>query len=146
METRTESPNLMDRIRDASPMAVAVAALVSSTALLVIPLYGTSQLTLLYRDGYPLWERISGLLSIFSITIAIAVGIGVLNRGATQLASGIFIGIGVVLAFALASFLVRLVAGGATWETYLFLAFTALRYGLLFVAARRTRRDEHPAT
>jgi hypothetical protein len=132
-------------LRDVSATALAVAALVVSIALIAIPFYGgpTSQLSFVIGGGWGLWERISNFLAIFSLPIAIAVGIVVLRRDAVPVASGIFVGIGVVVALRLASYLVGLAGPSEiTWRTLAFFALQAVEAALLFLAASRAHREE----
>jgi hypothetical protein len=125
-----------------SPTGLAVGALLADVAVVVLPLAdGRSQLSNVFSTGIPLRAKVAYLLLLFAFAVAIVVGIVVAHRGHPAVASGVFLGLLVVLAL-------RVIASALTtyegwvWQTTVVIALQTVECALLLLAARAARRPE----
>ena len=87
-----------NRISAFPAMAFAVGALVMDLAVLLLPLYdGSSVLTSVLGEGFPFRAQVAYFLTLFSQAVAILIGMMLLRRGRATLASGVFIGLLVII-------------------------------------------------
>jgi hypothetical protein len=125
----------------ASPTASAVGALLADVAVVVLPLAdGRSQLSNVLSTGIPLRAKVAYVLLLFAFAIAIVVGIVVARRGAPEVASGVFLGLSIVLALrVIASILTTF--EGWVWQTTVVIALQTVACALLLLAARAACRS-----
>lgn len=112
-------------------------------AVLALPLHleGSSLLSYVLGEGFPFRMKVANLLSLFDGPTAIIVGLIFLRRGRPSVASGVFVGLLVVLGLGVMSSVLTSVDGWR-WQTTLFLGLQAIECLLLFLAARASlRRD-----
>jgi hypothetical protein len=122
-------------------MAFAVGALLVDLALLVLPLnLGSSLLSYALGEGSrSAWRwRISSHCSPKSV--AILIGLMLLRRGRASMASGVFVGLLVVLGLRVISSVLTSI-NGWLWQTAVFLGLQTIECVLLFLAARAARRQ-----
>jgi hypothetical protein len=127
-------------------MAFAVGALLADLAYLLLPVNSGSSLVSLaaLQRGYPLRVQVASLLMLFSQALAILIGIMLLRRGREAMASGVFIGLLVVLGLRLV-YLVMLTIDGFTWQAVILLGLQTIECALLFLAARAAQHQGTPA-
>jgi hypothetical protein len=109
--------------------------------VLVLPLnFGSSLLSYAVEEGFPFRVKVANLLTLFTISVAILVGLLFLRRGRASVASGVFVGVLVVLGLRVMSSVVTSIDGWR-WQTAVFLGLQAIECVLLFLAARAARRQ-----
>ncbi|HEY7659929.1 MAG TPA: hypothetical protein VIC58_04960 [Actinomycetota bacterium] len=129
-------------IRATPASAFAVGALVVDLLAAVVPvLDGSSYLSFSVADGFPFRVKVANLLMLFAGAVAILVGLGFLRRGRAVVASGVFVGLLVVLGLRWVSSVLLSIEGWG-WGTTIVLGLQAIECVLLFLAARAALR--HP--
>ena len=125
-------------------MAFAVGALIADLAYLLLPLNsGSSVVSLAALQGFPIRVQVASLLTLFSQAIAILIGLMLLRRGRAAMASGVFIGLLVILGLrVIYSILVTI--GGFAWQTVVYLGLWTIECALLFLAARAAAKQQGP--
>lgn len=122
-------------------MAFAVGALVMDVAILVLPLHdGSSLVSLLLRDGVSFRVEIAYFLTLFAQSFAILVGLMLLRRGRATMASGVFVGLLVILGLHVISSVLTLIDGWV-WQGVVALGLQTMECALLFLAARAARHQ-----
>ena len=122
-------------------MAFAVGALVVDLAVLVLPLNdGSSQLSYALNDGFPLRGQVAYLLTLFAQAVAILIGLILLRRGRAAMASGVFVGLFVVLGLRVISSVLWTIDGW-NWQATVFLGLQTMECALLFLAARPVKQQ-----
>ena len=99
-------------------MAFAVAALLVDLAFLLVPLYGSNILfsSLSLREGFPFRVSVAVLLTLFAQAMTILIGLMLLRRGREAMASGVFVGLLVILGLRLVSSILTSI-NGSFWQT-----------------------------
>jgi hypothetical protein len=129
------------RISTIPAMAFAVGALVMDVAVLVLPLHdGSSVVSLLLGDGVSFRVEIAYFLTLFAQAFAILVGLMLLRRGRATMASGVFVGLLVILGLHLISSVLTLIDGWV-WQGVVALGLQTMECALLFLAARAARQQ-----
>jgi hypothetical protein len=123
-------------------MAFAVGALVVDLAVLVLPLnFGSSLLSYALRQGFPFRAEVAYLLTLFTQAIAILIGLILLRRGRATMASGVFVGLLVILGLRVISSVLTSINGWVLWQTAVFLGLQTMECALLFLAARAAKQQ-----
>jgi hypothetical protein len=127
--------------------AFAAGALVVDAAIPVLPLNDGSSLLSLTAlgEGVPLRVRLAYLLTLFAKAVAILVGLVLLRRGRASMASGVFVGLLVVLGFSVISSVLTSIDGWL-WQTAVVLGLQTLECALLFLAVRAARQQRTGAS
>jgi len=122
-------------------MAFAVGALVMDVAVLVLPLHdGSSVVSLLLGDGFSFRVEVAYLLTLFARSVAILVGLLFLRRGQATLASGVFVGLLVIIGLHVISSVLTSIFGWV-WQIVVVLGLQTMECALLFLAARAARQQ-----
>jgi hypothetical protein len=124
-------------------MAFAVSALVVDLAVLLVPLNDGSNILfsgLSLREGFPLRVNVAYLLTLFAQAIAILIGLMLLRRGREAMASGVFLGLLVILGLRVISSTLTSI-NWLWWQTGVFLSLQTIECVLLFLAARAAKRQ-----
>jgi hypothetical protein len=124
-------------------LAFAVAALLVDLACLLVPLNDGSNIlfsALSLREGFPLRVNVAYLLTLFAQAITILIGLMLLRRGREAMASGVFVGLLVILGLRVISSILTSI-NGFLWQTAVFLGLQTIECVLLFFAARAARRQ-----
>jgi len=124
-------------------MAFAVGALIADLAYLLLPLNSGSNVVSLaaLHQELPLRVQAASLLTLFSQAIAILIGLMLLRRGRAAMASGVFIGLLVVLGLRVV-YSVLVTIGGFGWQTVVYLGLWTIECALLFLAARAAAKQQ----
>ena len=124
-------------------MAFAVAALLVDLAFLLVPLYGSNILfsSLSLREGFPFRVSVAVLLTLFAQAMTILIGLMLLRRGREAMASGVFVGLLVILGLRLVSSILTSI-NGSFWQTWFFLGVQTVECVLLLLAARAAARQQ----
>jgi hypothetical protein len=129
------------RISAPPAMAFAVGALLVEITALVLPLtLESGLLSYAVGEGFPFRVKVANLLTLFAVSVAILVGLAFLRRGRASVASGVFVGLLVVLGLRVMSSVVTSIDGWR-WQTTVFLGLQAIECVLLFLAARAALRQ-----
>jgi hypothetical protein len=129
------------RISAVPAMAFAVGALVVDLAVLVLPLnLGSSLLSYALGEGFPFRAEVAYLLTLFAQAVAIVIGLMLLRRGRASMASGVFVGLLVILGLGVISSVLRSI-NGWVWQTAVFLGLQTMECALLFLAARAAKQQ-----
>lgn len=122
-------------------MAFAVGALIVELAVLVLPLYdGSSVLTSVLGEGFPFRAQVAYLLTLFAQAVAILIGLLLLRRGRATVASGVFVGLFVILGLRVISSILTSIDGWV-WQTAVVLGLQTMECALLFLAARAAQQQ-----
>ena len=78
--------------------------------------------------------------ALFAEAVAILIGLMLLRRGRGAMASGVFVGLLVVLGFRVISSALWTI-GGWQWQTTVFLGLQTIECALLFLAARAAKQQ-----
>jgi hypothetical protein len=125
----------------APAMAFAVGALVMDLTVLVLPLHdGSSVVSLLLGDGFSFRVEVAYLLTLFAQSVAILVGLLLLRRGRATLASGVFVGLLVIIGLHVISSVLTSIFGWV-WQIVVVLGLQTMECALLFLAARAARQQ-----
>jgi len=128
----------------ASPLSLAVAALVCQILVVVFPFdFSNGPLwVLVTSDGIGVIQKIAFIMQWFSIAIAIAVAIAFIRRDALWTAGGICIGVGVIVAIRVFATIVNAFVGSDwAWRSDLVMVLDAITVVLLYLAAQAIRRE-----
>lgn len=121
--------------------AFAVGALVLELAVLVLPLYeGSSVISSVLGEGFPFRLQVAYLLTLFAQAVAILIGLLLLRRGRATMASGVFLGLLVILGLRVISSIVTSI-GGWAWQSTVVLSLQTMECVLLFLAARAAKEQ-----
>ena len=132
-------------------MAFAVGALVMDLAVLLLPLNdGSSVVSYVLR--FPFRLEVAYLLPLFAQSVAILIGLMFLRRGRATLASGVFVGLLVIIGLRVISSVLTI--DGWLWQTAVLVGLQTIECVLLILAARAARQQEtqtsrlhgHPGT
>ena len=116
-------------------------ALVMELAVLVLPLYdGSSVLSSVLGEGFPFRAQVAYLLTLFSQAVAILIGLMLLRRGRATMASGVFLGLLVILGLRVISSIVTSIDGWV-WQSAVVLGLQTMEWALLFLAARAAKQQ-----
>ena len=122
-------------------MAFAVGALVVDLTVLLLPLNdGSSVLSSVLGERFPFHDQVVYLLTLFARAVAILIGLMLLRRGRATMASGVFVGLLVILGLQVISSVLTLVDGWV-WQGVVVLGLQTMECALLFLAARAARRQ-----
>jgi hypothetical protein len=136
VEVRRRAGRISDPTR-----AFAVGALVMELAVLVLPLYeGSSVLSSVLGEGFPFRVQVAYLLTLFAQTVAILIGLMLLRRGRATMASGVFVGLLVILGLRVISSIVTSIDGWV-WPSAVVLGLQTMECALLFLAARAANKQ-----
>jgi lysylphosphatidylglycerol synthetase-like protein (DUF2156 family) len=121
--------------------AFAVGALVVDVAIPLLPLNDGSSLLSLTAlgEGVPLRVRLASLLTLSAKAVAILIGLVLLRRGRASMASGVFVGVLVVLGLSVISSVLTSIDGWL-WQTAVVLGLQTVECVLLFLAVRAARQ------
>ena len=123
-------------------MAFATGALVMDLAVLVLPLnLGSSLLSYALGEGFPFRMKVAYLLTLFAQVAAILIGLMLLRRGRATMASGVFVGLLVILGLRVISSVLTSI-NGWVWQTPVVLGLQTIECALLFLAARAAQQQE----
>jgi hypothetical protein len=121
--------------------AFAVGALAMELAVLVLPLYeGSSVLSSVLGEGFPFRAQVAYFLTLFAQAVAILIGLMLLRRGRATIASGVFLGLLVILGLRVISSIVTSI-GGWVWQSAVVLGIQTMECALLFLAARAAKQQ-----
>ena len=110
-------------------------------AVLLLPLHaGSSVVSSVLGDGFPFRIGVAFLLTLFAQSIAILVGLMLLRRGRATLASGVFVGLLVIIGLRVISSILTSIDGWV-WQTGVVLGLQTMECALLFLAARAARQQ-----
>jgi hypothetical protein len=137
---------LARRISAEPATAFAVGALVVDLAVLALPLNdGSSQLSYVLGVVSPLRVKLAYLLTVLARAVAILIGLVLLRRGRTSMASGVFVGLLVVLGLRVISS-VLISIDGWLWQAAVVLGLQTVECVLLFLAVRAARQHRTDAS
>lgn len=133
-------------------MAFAVGALVMDLAVLLLPLYDGSVLSSVLGEGYPFRVQVAYILTLFSQAVALLIGLVLLRRGRATLASGVFVGLLVIIGLRVISSILTI--DGWLWQTAVVVGLQTIECVLLILAARAAKQQRtqtsrlhgHPGT
>jgi hypothetical protein len=136
---------LARRISAEPATAFAVGALVVDLAVLALPLNdGSSQLSYVLGVVSPLRVKLAYLLTVLARAVAILIGLVLLRRGRTSMASGVFVGLLVVLGLSVISSVLTSIDGWL-WQAAVVLGLQTVECVLLFLAVRAARQHRTDA-
>jgi hypothetical protein len=120
-----------------SPAVVfASGAILADLAVVVLPWdFGSSRLTLAIASGFPVEIKIANLVAVFSGIVGILVGLAFVRRGRMAIASGVFVGLSVILGLRVLASMLSAIRGWV-WQTLAVLALQTAECALLLLAAR----------
>ena len=122
-------------------MAFAVGALVMDLAVLLLPLHdGSSVVSSVLGEGFPSRVEVAYLLALFPQSVAILIGLMLLRRSRATMASGVFVGLLVIIGLRVISSILTSLDGWV-WQTGVVLGLQTMECALLFLAARAARRQ-----
>jgi len=122
-------------------MAFAVGALVADLAVLALPLNdGSSLLSYTLNVVSPFRDQVAYVLTLFAQAVAILIGLMFLRRGRASMASGVFVGLLVILGLRVISSVLNSISGWQ-WQTAVFLGLQTIECALLFLAARAAKQQ-----
>lgn len=122
-------------------MAFAAGALVMDLTVLLLPLHdGSSVVSSVLGEGFPFRAQVAYLLTLFAQAVAILIGLMLLRRGRATMASGVFVGLLVILGLRVISSLLTLIDGWV-WQGVVVLGLQTMECALLFLAARAAKRQ-----
>jgi hypothetical protein len=124
-------------------MAFAVGALVMDLAVLLLPLYDGSVLSSVLGEGYPFRVQVAYILTLFSQAVALLIGLVLLRRGRATLASGVFVGLLVIIGLRVISSILTSIDGWV-WQTGVVVGLQTMECALLFLAARAAKQQGTP--
>jgi hypothetical protein len=128
------------KISAAPAMSFAVGALVMDLTALLLPLYdGSSVVSSVMGERFPFRAQVAYLLTLFAQAVAILIGLMLLRRGRATMASGVFVGLLVILGLQVISSVLTLVDGWV-WQGAVVLGLQTMECALLFLAARAATR------
>jgi hypothetical protein len=129
------------RISAAPAMAFAVGALVVDLAILALPLNdGSSVLSYALNAGFAFRSQVAYLLLLFPQAVAILIGLRFLRRGRASMASGVFVGVLVILGLRVMSSVLTSFSGWA-WQSAVVLSLQTIECACLFLAARAAKQQ-----
>jgi hypothetical protein len=135
-----DARQLARRVSTEPATAFAVGALVVDLAVLALPLRdGSSLLFYVVRDVSPFRVKLAFLLTILAQAVAILIGLMLLRRGRASMASGVFVGLLVVLGLRVISSVLTSIDGWL-WQTGVVLGLQTVECVLLVLAARAARQ------
>jgi hypothetical protein len=118
-----------------------VGALVIDVAVVVLPLHdGSSVVSLLLGDGFSFRLEMAYLLTLFARSVAVLVGLLLLRRGRAALASGVFVGLLVIIGLHVISSVLTSIFGWV-WQPVVVLSLQTIERVLLFLAARAAKQQ-----
>ena len=122
-------------------MAFAVGALVMDLAVLLVPLNdGSSLVSSVLGQGGPFRAEVAYLLILFAQAVAILIGLMLLRQGRATVASGLFVGLLVILGLRVTSSVLTSIDGWV-WQTAVFLGLQTMECALLLLAARAANKQ-----
>ena len=122
-------------------MAFAVGALVADLAVLALPLNdGSSLLSYTLNVVSPFRDQVAYVLTLFAQAVAILIGLMFLRRGRASMASGVFVGLLVILGLRVISSVLNSISGWL-WQTAVFLGLQTIECALLFLAAKAAKQQ-----
>ena len=122
-------------------MAFGVGALVADLAVLALPLNdGSSLLSYTLNVVSPFRDQVAYVLTLFAQAVAILIGLMFLRRGRATMASGVFVGLLVILGLRVISSVLNSISGWL-WQTAVFLGLQTIECALLFLAARAAKQQ-----
>ena len=129
------------RISAPPAIAFALGALVLDLAVLVLPLNaGSSLLSYALGEAFPFRVEVAYLLTLFAQAAAILIGLMLLRRGRASMASGVFVGLLVILGFRVISSVLTSI-NGWVWQTAAVLGLQTMECALLWLAARAAKQQ-----
>jgi hypothetical protein len=132
------------KIAPTPAMAFAVSALVVELAFLLVPLNvdGSNILFsgLSLREGFPLRVNVAWILTLLSQAVVILIGLMLLRRGREAMASGLFLGLLVILGIRLTNEVLT-TPFGWPWQTAVYIGLQMVECVLLLLAARAAARQ-----
>jgi hypothetical protein len=125
-------------------MAFAVGALVMDLTVLLLPLHdGSSVVSSVLGDGFPSRVEVAYLLALFAQSVAILIGLLLLRRSRATMASGVFVGLLVIIGLRVISSILTSIDGWV-WQTGVVLGLQTMECALLFLAARAAKQQGTP--
>jgi hypothetical protein len=95
---------------------------------------------LLLGDEFSFRVEVAYLLTLFARSVAILVGLLLLRRGRATLASGVFVGLLIIIGLHVISSVLTSIFGWV-WQTVVVLGLQTMECALLFLAARAARQQ-----
>jgi hypothetical protein len=128
------------KISAAPAMAFAVGALVMDLTALLLPLYdGSSVVSSVMGERFPFRAQVAYLLTLFAQAVAILIGLMLLRRSRAALASGVFVGLLVIIGLRVISSVVTI--DEWMWQTAVVVGLQTIECLLLFLAARVAKQQ-----
>ena len=110
-------------------------------AVLVLPLNaGSSLLSYTLGEAFPFRVEVAYLLTLFAQAAAILIGLMLLRRGRASMASGVFVGLLVILGLRVISSVLTSI-NGWVWQTAVVLGLQTMECALLWLAARAVKQQ-----
>lgn len=110
-------------------------------AVLLLPLHdGSSVVSLLLGTG-PVRLQAAYVLTLFARSVAILTGLMLLRRGRGSMASGVFVGLLVIIGLRVTSSILTAIDGWM-WQTGVVLVLQTMECALLLLAAQAARQQE----
>ena len=111
--------------------------------VLLVPLYdGSSVLSSVLGEGFPFRAQVAYFIMLFSQAVAILIGVMLLRRGRATLASGVFVGLLVIIGLRVISSVLTI--DGWVWQTAAVVGLETIECVLLILAARAAKRQGTP--
>ena len=121
-------------------MAFAVGALVMDLAVLLLPLHdGSSVVSSVLGDGFPSRVEVAYLLALFAQSVAILIGLLLVRRSRATMASGVFVGLLVIIGLRVISSVLTI--DGWLWQTAVVVGLQTIECVLLILAARAAKQQ-----
>jgi hypothetical protein len=111
-------------------------------AVLLLPLRdGSSGVSAVLGDGFPFRVEVAFFLTLFAQSVAVLIGLMLLRRGRATMASGVFVGLLVIIGLRVISSILTSIDGWV-WQTAVVLGLQTMECALLFLAARAAKQRE----
>ena len=94
-------------------------------------------------DGFPSRVEVAYLLALFAQSVAILIGLLLLRRSRATMASGVFVGLLVIIGLRVISSILTSIDGWV-WQTGVVLGLQTMECALLFLAARAAKQQGTP--
>lgn len=94
-------------------------------------------------DGFPSRVEVAYLLVLFAQSVAILIGLLLLLRSRATMASGVFVGLLVIIGLRVISSILTSIDGWV-WQTGVVLGLQTIECALLFLAARAAKQQGIP--
>lgn len=129
----------------ATASTLAVVGLVAEALPILLPLYGDGH-QFLFSLGFPTRSVIAQYVSASAIPFAVGVGLVLLRRGSDTLAAGVFLGLGLMIAFGVVSMLINGPEVFTRWQGTLVICLRGVGAGALLAAATMLTRRVAPVS